>query len=87
MAKKASKQTKAKKAKTPAKKAKKAMVARSNNRASGAAIAPGSFELAANHPEKRYPGNDDIHDILCRWIDGRGTVCKQVPKGGSWDDA
>lgn len=65
-----------------AKKAKKTAKAKKTVKRAAA-----SFELVANHPEKRYPGSDGIHDILCRWIPGQGTVCKQVPKGGSWNDA
>jgi hypothetical protein len=67
-------------------KTKKAVKKTSATKTSSAAMLPASFELAPNHPEKRYPGNDGKTDILCRWIDGQGTVCKPVRKGGGWDD-
>jgi hypothetical protein len=67
-------------------KAKKAKKAKTTKAKKTVKKAVASFELAANHPEKRYPASDGIHDILCRWIAGQGTVCKVVPKGGSWED-
>lgn len=70
-----------------AKKAVKKASAPTTSALAAAATSSASFELAANHPEKRYPSSDGQHDILCRWTDDRGTVCKVVPKGGSWDDA
>jgi hypothetical protein len=78
---------KAKKAKTTKTKkiAKKAVKKAATTNTAATAMLPASFELAANHPEKRYPASNG-GDILCRWIDGQGTVCKPVPKGGTWDD-
>jgi hypothetical protein len=76
---------KAKTKKTAKKAAKKANATTTNT--APAAMSPAAFVFTPNHDEKRYPGSDDQHDILCRWIDGQGTVCKIVPKGGSWDDA
>jgi hypothetical protein len=54
--------------------------------AAPAAMVPVSDDLPPNHSLKRYPGSDGKSDILCRWEDGQGTVCKPVAKGGGWDD-